>query len=246
MTASDRWRSLWWRALAVLRIPGARFEVRSEWDTLRTIGERRASIARYGDGELMIMLGNSIYFQEYHPSLARRLRQIVANPRPQFLVGLPPFDSMSITKPKWKKEWARYRRLFSYLVRGGTEYYSTALSRPSSVGNWQPEEYYEAFSALWAGRDLVLVHNTASTIEHPMLRNARRVHHVACLREHAFCEYDALLDRASAFVSVPDVLFLIAAGPTACLLAWDLAERGAQALDVGHLTSAYNKYARRR
>jgi hypothetical protein len=245
MTLSDSLRSFWWRALAALHVPGARFEVQTEWDTLRAIGERRASIARYGDGELMIMLGYGIYFQEYDPELARRLRHIIRRPRPDFLIGLPPFETMSITKEVWKKRWQRFRRLFSYLVRDGAEYHSTALSRPASVGNREPEEYYRVFSSLWAGRDLVLVHNTAATVEHPMFRQARSVRHVACPPEHAFRDYAGLLERTSAFLTTPDVLFLIAAGPTACVLAWDLAERGVQALDVGHLTSAYDEYVRR-
>jgi hypothetical protein len=245
MTLSDSVRSFWWQGLAALHFPGAKFKVRTEWDTLRAIAERRASIARYGDGELMIMLGYGIYFQEYDPELAGRLRQIVRRPRPDFLVGLPPFETMSITKEAWRKQWQRFRRLFSYLVRDGGEYFSTALSRPASVGNCEPEEYYRVFSSLWEGRDLVLVHNTAATAEHPIFRNARSVRYVACPPEHAFRDYAGLLERTSAFASMPDVLFLIAAGPTACVLAWDLAQRGAQALDVGHLTSAYDEHSRK-
>jgi glycosyltransferase family protein len=243
MTWADSLRSLWWRGLAALHFPGAAFSVQGEWETLCTIGERRASIARYGDGELMIMLGYGIYFQEYDPELARRLREILRCPSRQFLIGLPPFETMSITKAVWRKRWQRYRRLFSYLVSGGVEYHSTALSRPASVGNREPAEYYQAFAALWADRAVVLVHNTAATVEHPIFRGARSVRHVACPPEHAFREYAALLDRASAHLSSPDVLFVISAGPTACVLAWDLAQRGAQALDVGHLTSAYDEYS---
>jgi hypothetical protein len=243
MTLSDALRSLWLRGLAMLRVPGATCTIRSEWDTLRAIADRRASIARYGDGELMIMLGKGIYFQEYDPELARRLRAIVLEPSQQFLVGLPPFDTMSITKAFWRKEWQRYRRLFSHLVRNGAEYHSTALSRPASVANWEPKEFYAAFAALWKDRDLVLIHNNAATAEHPLFRDAKCVHYVSCLPEHAFREYPALLERASKFLHLPDVLFLIAAGPTACLLAWDLAQSGAQSLDVGHLTSAYDEFA---
>ena len=243
MTLSDSLRSFWWRALAVLRVPGAAFTVQGESETLRAIGEHRASIARYGDGELMIMLGQGIYFQEYDPELARRLREIIRHPTPHFLIGLPPFETMSITKAVWKKRWQRYRRLFSYLVRADAPYHSTAISRPGSVGNWEPTEYYQTFAALWAGRDLVLIHNNAATAEHPMFRGGKSVHHVACPPEHAYRDYAGLFDRAAAFASSPDVLFLIAAGPTACVLAWDLAQRGAQALDVGHLTSAYDEFA---
>src|SRR5580658_10708668 len=52
------------RALAALRIPGAALRVAGEWETLDAILERRASLARYGDGELEIMIGGGIHFQE--------------------------------------------------------------------------------------------------------------------------------------------------------------------------------------
>lgn len=243
MTLGDFIRTCWWQGLAKLGFKGAAFTIDGEWETLRAIAARGASIARYGDGELMIMIGYGIYFQEYDPELARRLREIVRQPSERFLIGLPPFDTMSITKEAWKKRWEKYRLIFSYLVRNGGSYHSTALSRPSSVGNWEPQEYYREFAALWKGRDLVLIHNDARTVSHPMFREARSVRHVACLPEHAYREYPSLLERAAAFADVPGVFFLIAAGPTACLLAWDLAQRGAQALDVGHLTSAYDEFA---
>jgi len=38
------------------------------------------------------------------------------------------------------------------------------------------------------------------------------------------------------------LLCLIAAGPTACVLAADLSARGYQALDIGHLTNCYLEY----
>ena len=190
----------------------------------------------------MIMIGYGIYFQEYDPVLARRLREIIRCPSQQFLVGLPPFDTMSITKASWKKQWERFRRFFSHLVRDGAVYYSTSLSRPASVGNFQPQEYYQAFTSLWENRDLVLVHNSAEAVHHPMFRGARSVRHVLCPSEHAFRQYSTLLEQSSVHLTSPDVIFLIAAGPTACVLAWDLAQRGAQALDVGHLTSAYDEY----
>lgn len=246
MTPGDCLLSFWWRLKAALRLPGAHIRVETEEETLRAILERRASIARFGDGELMGMLGYGIYFQEYHPVLARRMREIIRQPSERFFVALPPFDTMSITKASWKKAWARYRLLFSYLVRKDAKYYSTAISRPGSVGNFTAEAYYQSMSRLWENRDVVLVHNTPATAQHPLFRNARSVQHVACPPEHAFREYDDLLARASAHLGSPDVLYLVAAGPTACLLVWDLAQRGAQALDVGHLTSAYDEFAQKR
>jgi hypothetical protein len=151
---------------------------------------------------------------------------------------------MIINKTVWKKRWARYRRLYSYLARRGGEYHSAALSRPATVGNREPAAFYRTLAELWAGRDVVVVHHQAATAEHAMFRGARSVRHLACRAEHAFRDYASLLAEASGLLTTPEVLFLIAAGPTAGVLAWDLNQRGAQALDVGHLTSAYDEHVR--
>ena len=233
------------QALAALRINGAPLSVVDERETLRTLCERRASLARYGDGELEIIIGRDIHFQEYDPRLARRLRQILRAASEKFLVGVPNFDALQIKTASRKRNWDRYRMMFSHLIRRDAEYHSSFVSRPASVVGLESAEYFQAFEPLWAGRDVVLVHNNAQTVKHPLLSRARRLHHVPCPPRNAFAQYDALLVEASKHLLVPDVLFLIAAGPTAGVLAWDLAQRGVQALDIGHLTNAYDEFLRK-
>ena len=46
-------------------------------DSLKKINNEKLSIARYGDGEFFIMSGKSIKFQEYDPTLASRLKEIL-------------------------------------------------------------------------------------------------------------------------------------------------------------------------
>jgi glycosyltransferase family protein len=230
------------RALAALHIPGAELKVTGERETLRAIRERRASIARYGDGELEIMIGLGIYFQEADPELARRLRYILRAPRADFLVGIPNFAALQIKTESKRKSWERYRRMYSHLVRRGGEYHSAFVSRPASIVGLESAEYFEAWQAVWAGRELVVVHHAEKTAAHPLFRTASAVHHVACPAQNAFREYASVLQRTADYCSRPEILFLIAAGPTAGVLAWDLAERGAQALDVGHLTAAYDEF----
>lgn len=230
------------QALAALRLKGVTVHVADERETLRALRERRASIARYGDGELEIMIGRGIYFQEYDPELAKRLRAILGSATPQFLVGIPNFAALQIKSPDRQARWRRYQILFSHLLSRGMEYHSAFVSRPGSIAGLESEEYFEEFRALWARRDVVLVHNSAAVAGHVLFREARSVSHVPCLSQNAFREYAALRERATAFLVKPDVLFLIAAGPTAGVLAWDLAGRGAQALDIGHLTNAYDQF----
>jgi len=245
ITALELARHYGTRALAALHIPGAALRVIPERETLEAIRERRASIARYGDGELEIMIGVGISFQEYDPELARRLRFILRAPRRDFLVGIPNFDALQIKTESRRGTWQRYRRMYSHLVRRDAEYHSAFVSRPASIVGLQSEEYFQAWQTLWAGREVVIVHHAAATADHAMFRAARGVHFVLCPAKNAFREYGTVLEQAAAHCSRPDVLFLIAAGPTAGVLAWDLAERGAQALDIGHLTAAYDEFTRK-
>jgi hypothetical protein len=193
---------------------------------------------------LEIIIGRDIHFQEYHPLLARRLREVLRAASDNFLVGIPNFDALQIKTAARKRNWERYRLMFSHLIRRGAEYHSAFVSRPASVVGLESAEYFRSFEPLWDGRDVVLVHNNADTVRHPLLSRARSLHHVACPPRNAFDHYDALLAESSAHLK-SDVLFLIAAGPTAGVLAWDLAQRGAQALDIGHLTNAYDEFLRK-
>jgi hypothetical protein len=191
------------------------------------------------------MIGRSISFQEYDPELARRLRAILRCASTQFMIGIPNFAALQIKSAERKRRWERYECMFSHLVRRDAEYHSAFVSRPAAIG-LESSEYFQSFEALWANRDVALVHNSAAVAAHPLFGRARSVGHIPCAAQNAFREYPALLERAAAFLAKPDVLFLIAAGPTAGVLAWDLAQRGAQALDIGHLTNTYDEFLTKR
>ncbi len=57
------------------------------------------------------------------------------------------------------------------------------------------------------------------------------------LSENAFCQYDELIARIKSHSK--NKLVLLALGPTASILAYDLAKEGYQAIDIGHLPSCY-------
>ena len=48
-----------------------------EVSTLEKIAGKKYSVARYGDGEIGICQGGSIYFQEYDSKLSHRLKEIL-------------------------------------------------------------------------------------------------------------------------------------------------------------------------
>ena len=65
------------------------FEVQTIDETLDYILEHQSSIARFGDGEAAIMLGQSINYQQYDPQLAEDLKFIVKQQsNPKLVIGL--------------------------------------------------------------------------------------------------------------------------------------------------------------
>ena len=68
--------------------------------------------------------------------------------------------------------------------------------------------------------------------------SAKSVNYIYGPKAHAFRDYDRLLAEAKA--QPKDRLMIVVLGPTATVLAYDLAKAGYQALDIGHLGKAYD------
>ncbi len=219
MTPLERASLLRVRALAALRCPGASTAVVPELETLKAIQAHRASLARFGDGELEIMIGGDTYFQSFDQALARRLRAILRAPDKTFFVGIPNFN--------------------------GT-YHSAFVSRPAGIVNLETDDYFREWERLWHGRPVILIHHSAHLTQHHLFNSAHSMGCVSCPAQNAYQHYDAVLKSAMEHISKPDVLFLIAAGPTAGVLAWDLWKQGAQALDIGHLPAGYDEWMQKR
>ena len=58
------------------------------------------SIARFGDGELMIIAGRNIPFQQYDEKLANRLREILLNNNANLLIGINHWYFHPVYNPK--------------------------------------------------------------------------------------------------------------------------------------------------
>lgn len=67
--------------------------------------------------------------------------------------------------------------------------------------------------------------------------NAQSIHRILCPPCNAFNSINRI--RAEACKQNKNVLFLIALGPTATVLAYDLFKAGYQAIDIGHVDVEY-------
>lgn len=207
------------------------------------------SISRYGDGELELMYGRDIPFQRYDENLNKRLREILQYDDVNFMVCLSDvYGSL-----KWMKYDAycywfinlKYSRKEWYnVVKRDKIYYNTFLSRFYYI--YKDKSHCDQFicklKKIWEGRELVIIEGMESRlgIGNDLFNSAKNIKRVLCPSENAFQKYEEILKVAKEFNN--NKLFILALGPTATVLSFDLYKAGYQSVDLGHVDIEYEWY----
>lgn len=208
-------------------------DVIGELETMRAVAAGR-SIARYGDGEFKLANnGPAIKSQVNSSRLAQRLREILLDSG-DCLVGIP--NILSDT-PKIEF-WQKHLRFSEYL-QPNRQYYSSFITRPDSAPWIDTDEYWGLVESLWRGQDVTVVHGSGKSLKPEDLEGAREITSIQCPKQHAFAEYDSILERIGTPTRV-----LICLGPTATVLAYDLCKKGVHAIDLGHVALFIRKRRR--
>jgi Glycosyltransferase GT-D fold len=199
--------------------------VLSEEETLRQVVEEGRSLARYGDGEFKLCQGGSIKSQVFEPTLGKRLREILLSSG-DCLVGIP--NLAMPTKPFWDQFRVPKITAFFDMKR---VYGSAFVSRPDSAPWIHNPTYWKNIESLWRGRNVTLVRGSGKSLTAALLTpSAASVNEILCPRQNAWAERGALLEQ----IGRPERV-LLCCGPTATVLAADLAAIGVQAIDLGHI-----------
>lgn len=218
-------------------------------NSLEYVVKNNASVSRFGDGELRWAIGiNSNYFhQESSNELAERLQAIIKSEDSNLMICLPDvFENVSthtkLNKDTWKLLLFRYRKRWLRLLRPNKQYFDSNMTRPyiDLVDKTQSKEYFELLKKIWNGRDIVLVEGdkTQFGVGNDLLDNAKSVKRIIAPSENAFKRYDEILNIVEKSISKDD-LVLIALGPAATVMAYDLYKFGVQAIDIGHADIEY-------
>lgn len=209
-------------------------------DTIDEIVEHKKSIARFGDGEFGIMCGVQRWrFQKKDEKLADRLKEVVQSQNDNVLIGLIDFygDLRS-----WEKSAANGARIYltpevrrqNYaLLDRDRLYANTSISRNETMESVRNQK------RIWEGRDCVFIEGfqTRMGVGNDLFDNAKSIVRILCPAESAFDRYEEIYREA--LKQPKDRLMLLALGPTASVLAYDLALQGYQAVDIGHADLSY-------
>lgn len=108
-----------------------------------------------------------------------------------------------------------------------------------------PRKRFQNLQRIWADRDIIFVEGalTRLGVGNDLFANAASIRRIEGPPVNSWDKYEEIL-AAALRVADADSLFLIALGPSAGVLAYDLYRAGYQALDIGHLDLEYEWFLR--
>ena len=229
------------RTLERVKLP----KVLNLYDSLYALVDSNKSLARFGDGEFKIMMGENINFQQYDAKLAKRLGDVLKNDLDNLMVGIP--DTFGYCSSDYFRRVLVSCRDYLYKYMNFDKTYVDAfLTRQSKFDSeTKGKDYYKNLKKLWENKDIIIVEGEGSRlgIGNDLFSNANSIKRILCPIKDAYSKYDEIFGVCKKQPN--ETLFIIALGPTATVLAYDLCKSGYRALDVGHVDTMYEWFLRK-
>lgn len=217
-------------------------------ESIDKIVKDRCSVSRFGDGEVLLTLPyKNIGFQHGSVPLSEKLTEVLTSDLPNHIICLSDtFRDLKRYNRRTRRFWTCHFYLYDYLwarcLNPQKQYYNTFVSRlysdfadKSKSGDW-----FKEVRRIWDGRDVIFIEGEKSRlgIGNDLFDNAKSIKRILGPASDAFERYSDLIELARKY-GTKDTLFLLALGPTATCLAYDLSKLGYQAMDIGHIDIEY-------
>jgi glycosyltransferase family protein len=228
--------------------------IASPIETIDKIIRDKVSIARLGDGEFELLFNRPIRFQTNDLKLMARLKEILISEKANIAIGVPYFFWNSVencnllTKTFTRNIISKRRRSYDKFINFEKQYYSTEFTQLyiayDDEVDFNMEQYFDKIRSIWVDRDVTVIQGKGITREfrHNIFDNVRSIEYILGPAENAFDDYENILTSARDIDKSRLVIIIL--GPTATVLAYDLAIEGYQALDIGHTAKDYDFYKR--
>lgn len=224
-----------------------KYKIQTVAETIDDIVKNKKSISRFGDGEFrLISRERNICFQDLSIEISERLYEVITSNESNLIIGLPePLVRNNKIKRASKIHWLNFINLYkkdlikfldSNRVYGNSyisRFYITYLDSKYSL------TIVEKLKTIWEKQELLIVEGEFSRlgVGNDLFANAVSIKRIICPSENAYSRYKEILEAVKKHGK--DKLILIALGPTASILSYDLAKLGFWALDVGHIDVEY-------
>ncbi len=234
---------------------GKQINVKSAEELLREIIKSKVSLCRFGDGELEMIRGEErLWYQNVDEKLSQRLYEILNSREDNIIIAVANnFGNLDLYTEEAAYGIREYlsngrRAEIMKLLNTHYVYYDAYVSRPYMMyrDKKHAEIIFELFKEIWKSRNVLVVEGkyTKTGVGNDLFSEANNIRRIICPDTNAFEFYEDIFRVICKNVSV-DELVLIALGPTATVLAYDLSKREIQALDIGQLDNEYEWFLHR-
>lgn len=207
------------------------------------------SLCRFGNGEFDIIWGKSEGFQSSNSELGVRLRKILHTKNENVYIAITDFYRDNPKLRTHEKTFAYTWRLSNFykiskLLINGEKFLNTYVSRPySTYTDVDVSEYIKKFKKLWDSQDLYVIEGRQCRVGvgNDLFDNASHIYRIEAPATNAWNRYDEILAKVKLLIPKGAIIYM-ALGATATVLAYDLAQLGYRALDLGHLDIEYEYY----
>lgn len=223
--------------------------IKSSKELLKKIIKEGSSLCRFGDGEFELIRGNNRpWFQKVNKNLAFRLKEVLNSRDNNIIIAVANnFGNLDYYTENAADNIRNYlcdgtrERILEMLDMEYT-YYDAYVSRPYIIykNKNHAKEIFRLFKTIWKERNVLIVEgkHCRNGIGNDLFYSANNIRRILCPAQNAFEYYDEILDCVNKNVS-KDEIVIISLGPTATVLAYDLAKNGVQSLDIGQLDIEY-------
>ena len=231
------------------------FHILNSTDTILYIIKNGCSVSRFGDGEFQMITHMKEHgteadfyldtFQHYDARLASRLLEVYKSNLSNHLVCIPyAFKDSSVYKGSgrfyFERELLWRRDLFvensDVRLMGDACFTRFYMSR-RDIKDYSA--YIDLLKRIWDSKKILIAEGERSRlgVGNDLFDNAAEIHRLLCPVTNAFDRYNQIISEIKKMSQ--DVLILLALGHTATVLAYDLAQCGYQAIDIGHVDIEY-------
>lgn len=256
-------KSWMWRTLCRLLLPmkrhydyfgyksfvkDAQIKIKDTASTIDYIQKTKCSVSRFGDGEFRVMNNSGNGFQAPNLFLGERLKEVLHSGLDNHIVCLPYafMDDAILTNDAngfWYPFCKHYHRFIMSVVDRGRTYFDTNFTRfyMDMRDKSRVPEVISSLKRIWQDRHIYIVEGRCSRlgVGNDLFNNALSVQRIIAPPRNAFEKYDKIMEAV--VTNVPkDGLVLAALGMTATVLCYDLAKKGYQAIDIGHVDVEYS------
>lgn len=227
-------------------------KVESVFETLEKLKSNKLSIVRFGDGEIIYLNDNlNLPFQKYDPRLADSYKEILMNKNQGLLVGLPiGYHNINTMSKEGKIFWRsqivwNYPRFKKYLNLN-TIYENASITRLTyGFEKSYTVKAFEIWKQILQGESILIVEGekTRFGVGNDLLSGFNNIKRIIAPKHNAFERCDEIIEYI-VNDKIQHELILVALGPAAKYLVFELFKKGYRCIDIGNLDIEYEWYLR--